>query len=275
MKRTTTTVLLSIITTTLFAFIGSSPAERLTDSEGTEKMKTLFQCGKGTESGFEGWMLTGLSHETITWFERDHIEFFQHNPGNYSIGFEKKIEDMVGYTDLLISTEISSVENCNINYATAYVSRDGKNWVALQNDPRSGAGCYAEKMEFMFVRIVADVTFFHQGRFRLDRAAVYGDYKIRKSKPDFELRNLSAIAFGPNGTQIFEEFFIFSFKNDINIETKNEREYDFVLSNLLGQVVLRTQSKGSKRFEVDVPGGIYFVSIIQDDRLITTKKVVF
>ena len=275
MKNTTLTILLSIITSTLFASNLSSVRGTIAASSASENnMKTLFQCGVGTEKGFDGWMLSGLSHETITWFEKDHIEFFQHHPGNYSIGFEKKIDDMIGYTDLRLSTEINAVENCQVNCATAYVSKNGKEWIALNKDPRYGAGFYSEKMEFMFVKIVADITFYHEGRFRMNRATIYGDYHIRKSKPDFELSELAKIANGPASNQIYEAFFIFSFDKKINVETQSDNGYEFVLSNLLGQVVLREKSKGSRRFEVDVPDGIYFVTILQDDKLITTKKVV-
>lgn len=274
MKKLTLTVLLSIITNFLLASTDSTPLERATDSEEAGKMKTLFQCGIGTERGFEGWMLSGLSHETITYFEKDHIEFFQHNPGNYSIGFEKKIEDMIGYTDICVTADVGSIENCNVNYTTAYISKDGKTWIPLNDDVRNGAQFYSEKMEFMFVKVVADITFFNQGRFRMNKATVYGDYNLRKSKPAFVLSEMAATAYGPAAQQIYDEFFIFSYENNINVETKNGKHYEFVLSNLLGQVIFKEKSKGSRRFEMDVPDGIYFVTIIQDDKLITTKKVV-
>ena len=252
----------------------NSTKELSTSPEDATKMKTLFQCGVGTERGFEGWMLSGLSDETITYFEKDHIEFFQHNPGNYSIGFEKKIEDMIGYTDLRIAATIDAMENCVINYATVYVSKDGKDWCPLNDDVRNSADFYAEKMEFMFIKIVADITFFQQGRFRMNNAVVYGNYKVRKCKPEFNLTEMSATASGPAANQLKEEFFVFSYDKNINIETENQDDYEFVLSNLLGQVILKEKSQGSRRFETDVPDGIYFVTIIQDDKLITTKKVV-
>lgn len=274
MKNLTLTVLLSLTTTILLASTNGTPLERAKDSEDAGKMKVLFQCGKGTERGFEGWMLTGLSHETITYFERDHIEFFQHNPGNYSIGFEKKIEDMIGYTDLCITADVGAMENCNVNYTTAYVSKDGKSWIPLNDDAREGATFYSQKMEFMFVKVIADITFYNQGRFRMNKATVYGDYNVKKSRPEFVLSEMATIANGPAAHQVYDEFFIFSYENNINIETKNEKQYEFVLSNLLGQVIHQEKSKGSRRFEVDVPDGIYFVTIIQDDKLITTKKIV-
>jgi hypothetical protein len=285
MKRLTLIVLLSGTTFTLHAEPFSSANDPASNSSGdTEKMKTLFQCGVGTERGFEGWTLSGLSNETITYFEKDHIEFFQHNPGNYSIGFEKKIEDMIGFTDLRLSASIDEVENCLINTVTAYISKDGLKWQPLNKDVRNGANYYAEKMEFMFVKIVANISFFKEGRFRMNHAAVYGDYKVRKRKTDFSLTNMASVAEGNVSAQIKnaiwpwdqkeEEFFVFSYQKSVNIETKIEGEYEFVLSNLLGQVIVLEKSQGSMRFETNVPDGIYFVSILRDDKVITTKKVV-
>ncbi|MBD3639300.1 MAG: T9SS type A sorting domain-containing protein [Crocinitomicaceae bacterium] len=285
MKRLTLTVLLSCTTYALLASTSAKSASKgvcgeSLNSAGHEQMKTLFQCGVGTERGFEGWKLNGLSHETITWFEKDHIELFQHNPGNYSIGFEKKIEDMVGYTDLRLSADIDAIENCLVNYATAYVSRDGKTWIPLQKDVRTGSDIYAEKMEYMFVKVVADITFFQEGRFRMNRLAVYGDYNKRSKKTPLSTgvvstkNNLTPVSYGPAAIQMKDEFFVFTYDKRINVETRNEKDYEFVLSNLLGQVVFKEKSKGSRRFVADVPAGIYFVTIIQDDKLITTKKVV-
>ena len=84
MKRLSQIILLSLAPT--FAIAGTP-----NNSDRSAKMTTLFQCGVGTETGFNGWKINGLSHETITYFEKDHIELFNHNPGNFSISFEKKI----------------------------------------------------------------------------------------------------------------------------------------------------------------------------------------
>lgn len=264
MKRLTLNVLLSFVSLPLFALS--------TDGSGDAgKMKTLFQCGVGTESGFNGWKIDGLSHEANTYFEKDHIEFFQHSPGNYSIGFEKKIEEMIGYTDLQFSIDMKAIENCVVNYTTAYLSKDGKEWEALNSDPRNGVKSHSDKMEFLFVKFVADVTFFKEARFRFTRASIFGSFKAKKERPTI---NLADITYGPASNQVYEEFTVFSFDKKVNVETQNEKDYDFVLSNLLGQVVIREKSYGSRRFEVDVPDGIYFVTILQGDNIITTKKVV-
>lgn len=264
MRHLTPIILLSLAPT--FAFAGTPD-----NSDGSEKMTTLFQCGAGTETGFNGWKVEGTSHETITYFEKDHIELFNHNPANLNLSFEKKIDEMVGFSDLQLTAEMAAEENCVINTATAYLSVDGKHWIAINNDVREGASIFTRQMNYLFMKIVADVTFFSEGRFRLNKAAVYGDFDHDKVEPVSKLEKLST---GPNLNQMKADFFVFSFEKNINIETQNESDYEFVLSNLQGQIIMRTTANGSKRFVTDVPDGIYYVSILQDGRLVRTKKIV-
>ena len=103
MKRLTLTSLLSCATYTLFASL--TP----TSSGDTEKFETLFQCGEGTERGFEGWMIEGLSHKTITYFENQTIEFFQHDAGTYSVGFVKRVDEMVGFNKLRVTADLQQL----------------------------------------------------------------------------------------------------------------------------------------------------------------------
>jgi hypothetical protein len=264
MKRLLQIVLLSLAST--FA-LASTPD----NSDESEKMTTLFQCGMGTETGFNGWKINGLSDETITYFEKDHIELFNHNPGNYSISFEKKIEEMIGFTDLQLSADLSEEQNCVINTANAYLSADGKHWVPLQQDVRNGATAFTDQMNYLFLKLVADVTFFREGRFRLNKATVHGDYDAEKLEPASRFGLLST---GPSINQMRGEFLVFSFEKKVNIETQSTAEYEFVLSNVHGQIIMRSKANGSKRFETDVPDGIYFVSILRNGKLIRTRKIV-
>lgn len=274
MKRILSTILLTCATLPLLA--KTTP----TRSGDGQNFKTLFQCGEGTERGFEGWKLEGLSHKTITYFEHQQIEFFQHDAGNYSLGFIKRIDEMVGYNELRITAQIERLENCAINYATAYVSKDGQHWNALQKDVRLGADFTSDKMEYQFVKIVADVCFFQQGRFKMKSAQVFGRYDPCKDRNRMNL-NAQGPASGETGhpikslVQEVEQFHLFAFEKAIHVETKNEKDYEIVVSNILGQIIHQSTSKGSNRFEVDVPNGIYFVIILQDDKRIVTQKVVF
>jgi hypothetical protein len=264
MKHLSQIVLMCLIPTLSLA---TSP-----DNSGeSEKMKTLFQCGVGTETGFNGWRVKGTSHETITYYENDHVELFNHHPSNLSISFEKKIDELVGFSELQLSAEIEEMENCVINMATAYLSSDGKDWVALNTDVRNGATSFNKQMNYLYLKLVANVTFYKEGRFRLNKASVYGDYESVKPDPVTDIH-----AFGRDSEMktIETEFFVFSFDKNVNIETQSNSNYEFILSNLQGQVIQRSSYNGSKRFETNVPDGIYYVSILQNDVLIKTKKIV-
>jgi hypothetical protein len=240
--------------------------------EEVEKMKTIFQCGEGTESGFKGWKISGLSHKTITYFEKDHIEFFQEEPGQYSVGFVKRLDELVGYTDLRLTVEIEAIENCVLNYATAYFSTDGKTWEPSNTDARRGADIQNDKMDYSFVKIVADLTLFNAGRFQLKKASVYGSYKPKKI--DYSFTFGGDVSCGSNFSQTIDAYEVFSFDKKVNIETKDDKVYQFILTNTLGQVMINLEGRGSQRFEVDLPPGIYFVSIVKDDKRIITRKVV-
>lgn len=249
-----------------------SPAFGASGHGEIEKMKTIFQCGVGTESGFSGWKISGLSHKTNTYFEKDHIGFFQEDPGQYSIGFEKRLDELVGYTDLRLTVEMEAVENCILNYITAYYSKDGKTWVPSNTDARRGADIHTDKMEYSFVKIVADLTMFKASRFQLKKASIFGSYTAKTTDNSFTFGG--NVSYGPSFSQIIDAYEVFSFDKKINIETKDDKAYQLILTNTLGQILIKLEGRGSQRFEIDVPPGIYFVSIVKDDKRIKTSKLV-
>lgn len=251
-------LLLSTITTPILATCADGSGDN------NEQMKTLFQCGVGTEKGFNGWKLTGVSHKTLTYFEDDHIEFFQHDPGNYSIGIEKRVDELIGYTDLRIVVDIAELENCTVNSATAYFSQDGKHWKAMNKDARRGGDVRNEQMDFSFVKLVADVTFFKEGRFRMNGTRVFGNYRparVSENKTEKKFKGLSV-------THLVEV------NRNLRIRLDENEDIEIVVHNILGQEVLHERSSGSRRFKAKLPGGIYFVTLLKDDRLITKQKVV-
>lgn len=166
-----------VMTVGMLSIIG-----RAGDDVGAQKMKRLYECGIGTENGFNGWMLNGLPEEANTYFERDHLEIFKYQAGNYSVGLTRKVEDMVGYSEIAVAADIEAVENCILNHVTAYVSRDGKHWEAFQQDARRGARIENDQMNYLFVKLVADVQLFPQARFRFNKFSLFGDYKTQKVK---------------------------------------------------------------------------------------------
>ena len=244
----------------------SAKADR--SGEISNNTKTLFHCGEGSENGFNGWYISGLDANAHVYFEQKHLEIFSHQSGNCSLELTKKIDDMVGFNDINVSFELEELANCQINYATAYLSSDGKNWTPVnKNINNEMVSARVEKMNCTYLRLVANITFFNEGRMSVKRAFVTGAYS-KKPKPE-----IAAIKTGPAATQIKEMFLVFDFEKNINIETQNEEPYEFVLTNLSGQIVQREKSIGSTRFETEVSEGIYIVSIIQNNKLIATKKV--
>ncbi|MEO9532447.1 MAG: T9SS type A sorting domain-containing protein [Crocinitomicaceae bacterium] len=232
--------------------------------------KTILQCGENTERGFEGWMVNGLTTDMNLYFEHQQIEVFSHQAKNVNFSITKKIDEMVGYTDLTIIADLASIENCDIHSATAYVSPDGKKWTALNQDlTKKAATSFNEKMNHLYLRIVTQISFFSEGRFKVKGMKLTGTYRPNASP----VKEMAQVLNGPAAVQMKEAFHIFQFENQINIETKNEKEYDFILMSINGKILQQEKTSGSKRFEVAVPSGIYFVSILQDNKPIITKKV--
>jgi hypothetical protein len=232
--------------------------------------KTIYQCGENTERGFEGWMVTGLPSDMHLYFEQKQLEVYSHQSNNVNFSITKKIDEMVGFTDLTISTELAALENCAIHNATAYLSADGKTWTALNQDLYKKSGTsFNAKMNYLYLRIVTQISFFSEGRFRVKGMRMAGSYDPNPSP----IKEIAQTLNGPAAFQMKEAFHIFQFENQINIETKNEEEYDFILMNMNGKILQQEKTSGSKRFEVNVPNGIYFISILQDSKSIITKKV--
>lgn len=247
----------------------SSYASKNDGSAETSKTKTLFHCGEGSESGFNGWYVKGLNPNSHVYFEQKHLEIFSHQSGNCSLELTKKIDDMVGFNDINVSFDLEELANCQINYATAYLSADGKTWNAIQNNAHNEmVSGRVEKMNCTYLRLVANITFFQEGRMSVNRAFITGAYTANHESP------IAAISTGPAAVQVKEMFLVFDFENKINIETQNEEPYEFIVTNMAGQVLQREQSVGSTRFETELSKGIYLVSIIQNNQLIITKKVV-
>lgn len=233
--------------------------------------KTIYKCGENTERGFDGWMVNGLSSDMNLYFDQQQIEVYSHESHEVNFSITKKIEDMVGFTNLSVTANLAALENCTVHNATAYLSVDGKKWIAMSEDLTKKAGtAFSTKMNLLYLRIVTQVTFFSEGRFKFKGMNMQGSYDKTALEP---IKEIAQVLTGPAAVQMKEAFHVFQFENQVNIETKNEQEYEFVLLNINGQIIQKEKAVGSKRFLTDVPGGIYFISILQDNKPIITKKV--
>lgn len=232
--------------------------------------KTIYQCGENTERGFEGWMVSGIPSDMNLYFEQKQLEVYSHQSNNVNFSITKKLDQMVGFNELEIKAEFAALENCSVHHATAYLSPDGKSWTALNQDLTVKKGrSFNAKMNHLYLRIVTQISFYSQGRFRVKSMNLAGSYGPNASP----IKELAQVLTGPAAVQMKEAFHIFQFENQVNIETKNDKEYDFILMSINGKILQQEKTSGSKRFEVDVPSGIYFISILQDSKPIITKKV--
>ncbi|MFT4600592.1 MAG: hypothetical protein ACI857_000768 [Arenicella sp.] len=265
-----------LVTVFSFAVFGmdadcNSSVDRFTDDNSKNRMEQLYSCGEGSESGFNGWMINGVSDAVNIYFENKQIEFFSHQANNFDISFTKRLDQLVGFSDLNIAFDFDAVENCELNHATVYLSEDGKHWNPINKDAKNGAVTnYSEKMNLLYLKLVTNVSFYNEGRFKLRSASVMGDYTLGRNNPPKEFGLATK---GPAAVQLKQIFRVFSFEKRINIETQNDEEYRFVLYDTKGRIVKEDVGMGSKRFETPYKDGVYFVSIIQNNKLIITKKV--
>lgn len=242
--------------------------------EAIAKMRTLFVCGQGTERGFNGWMIDGLDENLNTYFDFNQLEFYTHTGGNYTISLNKKLDQMVGFSDLLIQTTIAQSNDCNIEHMTAQISADGREWVYLQeNLLNENAQFYSDKMNFQFLRLSTSIRFSRNGRFRLGGVQIFGgtNYRKLKSKSADETQE-TEISKG----KAIEDFKIFSLDKKLHIETQSNDCYRIVICNSKGKPIKKSNALGSNNLSVeDMRDGIYFVVIEQNNKAIVTKKVAF
>ena len=266
-------ILTSLIGLSTFAVDAdcNSEVNGFSENNSDHKMEQLFSCGVDSEKGFNGWGVKGVNDDVNIYFDNKQIEFFSHQANNYNISFTKRLDQMIGFSDLIISFGFGEAENCELKHATVYLSEDGKDWRALnQNAKHTAVQSYSENMNLLYLKLVTNVSFYSEGRFRLRSARVFGDYTLNKHNPPKEFRLMKK---GPAADQLKQIFHVFSFKKKINIETKSQEEYKFILYDTKGRIVKEDIGTGSKRFETPYKDGIYFVSIIQNNKLIITKKV--
>lgn len=222
----------------------------------------LFECGKNSEGNFNGWKVHPMNVFDNISFSENEIEFYSQNGGDYTISFTRKIEDMVGYSTLFIDVNFEERNNCQINFANVYLSTDGQNWDAISNR----ADLYQvqktnREMNYIFIKTVADVSFYHDGILSFNHVKVEGEYKTPEQEQVLKPINDEPI------------FHIFSYQKVINIETKSEGDYEVYITDIKGQIIHHVEKNGSSRIEADYPNGIYIISILQNNKILNSEKV--
>ncbi len=229
----------------------------------------LFECGTNAKANFNGWQVEPYQAFDNISFTENEIEIYSENGGDYSISLIKKIEDMVGYSTLFIDMNFDVRNNCEINYANVYLSKNGKTWDAIPDRADlENVQITNSLMNYTFVKTVIDVRFFENGILSFNHFKVEGEYESN------EIQEEAIVSQLPKPTNADPKFHIFSYQKVINVETKSDLDYEIYISDIKGQVVYHSDKNGSSRIEANYPNGIYIISIIQDNRIVSTKKLV-
>lgn len=259
-----------VVVLVLLCSVGFS---RNSEEDKSERLDRLFACGEGTEVGFNGWMVHGLDENVNTYFDFNRIELFTPVGGAYTVTISKKLDQMVGYSDINIAAQLAAIENCQIEHLTAQLSTDGKEWVNLQANLMDEAAYYTTaKMNFQYLRLTSHLMFSKNGRMQVQGVKVFGGTQYMKLKQkEIDRTKQQEVA---SSLQSQDDFHLFSFEKQIHIETKSEDSYQIEVYNSKGLSVKKSRGLGSERFDVShLQDGLYFVVIKQKNKAAITKKV--
>lgn len=224
--------------------------------------EVIMECGRGSDNNFNGWYIHPHSvFEGLNFYD-SHVEFVSNSGGDYSISLSRKIPEMSDYSNLQIEFHFETIENCRLNNITVYMSRNGEDWEAVQQEAtNSGVEIENPDLDYEYVKAVANVTFYANGKISWDYAKIEGDYTLSMEEQPLRAREPE------------DDFYIYSYNKVINIECRTEEDYTVLVTNLAGQIQYHESGFGSERIEADYPPGIYIVHIIKDFQMVTTRKV--
>ncbi len=225
--------------------------------------QVILECGLNTRNGFNGWSVEPYAAFTNITFTEETVSFYVENGGDYSIVLTRKIESMQEFSSLNLSLGFSNFENCTLNNVDVYASTDSKNWVNIKLDQTDYETVFENQNGFRFIKLVANVSSLNNGYLECTYFKLSSDEELAISELE------------PEKVDTKSEFFIFFFNRSVNVETQNELPYDIVFTNLAGQVVYSESSVGSTRIESELPDGVYVISVVQNKKVMRTKKVVF
>jgi len=229
----------------------------------TFSKETLLECGTQTSNGFNGWSLSPFAAFSAVEFKDETVAFYVKDGGEYTLNLTRKIETMRDFAQMDFNIRFDRFENCVLNFVDVYASEDGRIWKALDVDQSDFSGVINNAGNYQFIRIAANVSFFRDGFIECSY------FKLESDDP-VSLESVTA----PEPV-VVKEFFVFCFNKSINVETQSELAYEVVFTNLAGQVVYRESSVGSTRVVSELPEGVYIISIVQNNHVVETKKVIF
>lgn len=228
----------------------------------------LLECGQNSGRNFNGWFVDNHHPFDAIEFDAHSVAFEHWLGGNFPVSLTKKVEAIKDFDSIRLLFNFEEVRDCKVEDVTYYVSEDGKKWKPIQSSRNNVALAIPNpKHTIQYVRAVANTRFDEDGRVALNYVKIEGEQNPIQNSELTELIREEPI----------ENFFIFNFENNINIETNTSAEYDVLITSTTGKIVFRDSYIGSNRIELPhtITNGFYIVAVIQDNAFKASKKVMF
>lgn len=223
----------------------------------------LIESGTDKDDNFNGWYVTPFALFSNMEFHDDYVEFFSENGGEISIELMRKIPAMSDFAELIVEFRFDELINSRLNTISIYASRDGLHWEAIPEDATYKAVQFANPdYAFTYLKAVANVTFFSNGKMRWNYTRVEG----KEDAP--ETAAVTSLA------KEEELFTVFTFDKAITIRTAEEKPYTIMVTNMSGQIVHYEKVNGPRKIDTNFKDGVYIIHILQDDQMVKTQKVV-
>lgn len=222
----------------------------------------IYECGLSTGIAFNGWSVSPYAAITNVSFNEETVSFFVEDGGDFTVCLTRKIEHLKNFQSVDFTIAFEVIENAILNKVDFFVSPDGKNWTTIQLNQNSLKATLDNNVGNQFICIKADVSFKRNGYIECTYV------KVEESE-------LIELVKNPNAETLSNtEFFIFFFNGIINVETQIEKPYQLVITNLSGQVVYTITLNGSDKVEPNLSNGTYVVSILMNNAVIKSKKLI-
>lgn len=222
----------------------------------------LYTCGINTGIAFNGWRVEPFSSFTNISFEEETISFYMENGGDYTIELTRKIPAMLSANKIDFSLGFDNFENAKLDFVDLFISADGKEWKCIPINQSELKATIVNNKQNEYLKIAAHVSFKKHGYMECTFIRI----------EDSEALDILPTSKNPELTT--PEFFIFFFNKTINIETKSEVNYTLVITSLTGQIVYNIELNGSDRIEPNLANGTYVVSVLQNNTVVKSKKII-
>ena len=179
---------------------------------------------------------------------------------------------MADYAELMVEFRFDEIINTRLNTISIYASKDGLHWEAIPEDATYRAVYFSNSDHaFQYLKAVANVTFFSNGRIRWNYTRIEGEKDATTNTNPVETGKTVET---PVTISKQEDFSIYSYSKTINVVSYLDEDYTILITNMSGQIVHREKANGNRRIDTEFPDGLYIVHILRNDKVVSVKKVV-